>query len=269
MKDYPAAHSADTLWFAIDECGHVVACYSNESGAIPMGAVTNLESENEDSGPVNWEAEDRFALETIAPSHVHHLAETFVGKHKDKKYGFGGLFHILSEYPKEIEDCLVGIKTPPQNRPIVREICASKETGGKKYYLLMTFDRDDLVYEEVHRLGICVACTVAYTIRAGRVGPKGEAVPYYDHPSANGNAYPYMLQYVPEKLKTIDELVLSEGDKKGLREGPIFGGCFLKKPFLQPAEEVESELYGEEYTPIEVNSEEFKGLFPGGVLGYW
>lgn len=270
MKDYPAAHSADTLWYAIDECGHVVACYSNESGAIPTGAVMDLETREEDNRHALWEEGDRFALETVASSHVHHLAETFAGKHKDKNYMFGGMLYILSDYPKEIDGHLAGIPVAPQTRPIVREIPASKETGGKKYYLLMTFDMDGSAYEAIHRhrLGICIACTTAYTLRASRLGPKGEAIPYYDHPSANGNAYPYMLQYVPEKLKTVDELALSEDTKKELKEGPTMKRCFLDKPFWQPYNEVESELYGEEYTPVEVKDPGFKGLFHS-PFGYW
>lgn len=267
MKDYPAAHSADILWFAIDECGHVVACWSSESGAIPTGVVTNIETPNE-GNLIDWEERDRFALETIAVSHVHHLAKTFVGKHKAVKHTFGGMFHILSEYPKEIENHFIGASIAPQARPIVREIPASKETDGKKYYLLMTFDMDGSVYEDVHRLGVCMACTSAYTLRARRVGPKGEPVPYYDHPTANGNAYPYMLQYVPGKLRTVDELTLSRGAKEELKSGPIMPGCFLKKPFWQPYNDVESELYGEEYTPIEATDEELAGLI-GSPFGYW
>lgn len=269
MKDYPAAHSADTLWFAIDECGHVIACYSNESGAIPTGAVTDIETSRDEDSPFSWEGEDRLALETVAPSHVKWLVETFVGKHKEKKYLFGGLFCILSEYPKEIENKLLEIKVSPHQRPSVREIPASDETGGKTYYLLMVVeDHNGDAYDEVHRLGVCIACTSMRSLRAGRVGPKGETVPYYDHPSANGNAYPYMLQYVPEKLKTVDELDLPEDAKKELKDGPVMPGCFLKKPFWQPYSDVESELYGEEYTPIEVDDEGLKGLI-GSPFGYW
>ena len=36
--DYPAAHSMDTTWFAVDSDGRVAAFNSNEAGAVPQGA---------------------------------------------------------------------------------------------------------------------------------------------------------------------------------------------------------------------------------------
>ena len=37
-SDYPAAHSMDTEWFAVDKCGHVAVFHSGEEGAVPEGA---------------------------------------------------------------------------------------------------------------------------------------------------------------------------------------------------------------------------------------
>ncbi len=42
--DYPAAHSMDTRWYAIDRDGHVASFYSGEAGAVPM-AATVIENE--------------------------------------------------------------------------------------------------------------------------------------------------------------------------------------------------------------------------------
>jgi hypothetical protein len=36
--DFPAAHSMDTTWFAVDRDGHVACFKSGESGAVPSGA---------------------------------------------------------------------------------------------------------------------------------------------------------------------------------------------------------------------------------------
>jgi len=35
MKDYPAAHSMDTEWFAVDACGNLAVFDSGEGGAVP------------------------------------------------------------------------------------------------------------------------------------------------------------------------------------------------------------------------------------------
>jgi hypothetical protein len=40
MSDYPAAHSMDTAWFAVDEHGHVARFESGEDGALPLDAAT-------------------------------------------------------------------------------------------------------------------------------------------------------------------------------------------------------------------------------------
>src|SRR5437016_3022820 len=36
--DYPASHSMDTQWFAVDRDGHVASFYSGEAGAVPKQA---------------------------------------------------------------------------------------------------------------------------------------------------------------------------------------------------------------------------------------
>lgn len=44
--DFPAAHSMDTMWFAVDRDGHVAAFESGEAGAVPTAAYTD------DWGPI-------------------------------------------------------------------------------------------------------------------------------------------------------------------------------------------------------------------------
>jgi hypothetical protein len=39
MHDFPAAHSMDTQWFAIDRDGRVASFSSGESGAVPVAAL--------------------------------------------------------------------------------------------------------------------------------------------------------------------------------------------------------------------------------------
>jgi hypothetical protein len=42
QSDFPAAHSMDTDWFAVDKCGHVALFRSGESGAVPLEAAIFL-----------------------------------------------------------------------------------------------------------------------------------------------------------------------------------------------------------------------------------
>jgi hypothetical protein len=47
LPDYPAAHSMDTMWFAVDADGNVAAFETGESGAVPKEAYLG-----EEWGPV-------------------------------------------------------------------------------------------------------------------------------------------------------------------------------------------------------------------------
>lgn len=267
MKDYPAAHSMDTQYFMIDECGHVVACFSNESGAIPHGAITGVLTKEEGDGEeAYWFEDERGALANVAPSHIGSLIKTFKGHHVDQRHAFFGQVYLLTKLPEEYKKPME--EGDPIKRPLVRII--DKCPGyGKKVILLATFDPIKELNDKVHSEGTCLTCSSAFNLRGVRVGEKGDYVPFYDHPSANCNAYPYMLQFVPSDLKKIDELSISEDEKKSLKDGPVMKGCFLKKPFWQPADEFENcELYGEEYTPIPLKSDRFKGLLKS-MFGYW
>jgi hypothetical protein len=39
--DFPAAHSMDTVWFAVDADGHVACFWTGEDGCLPVAASTN------------------------------------------------------------------------------------------------------------------------------------------------------------------------------------------------------------------------------------
>jgi hypothetical protein len=43
--DYPAAHSMDTFWFAVDAAGHVAMFISGENGHAPDGETNDVSSE--------------------------------------------------------------------------------------------------------------------------------------------------------------------------------------------------------------------------------
>ena len=258
----------DTQYYMIDECGHVVACFSNESGAIPPGAVENVQAKGEGDGEeAYWFEDERGAIDNVAPSHIGSMIKTFKDHHIDPKHAFFGQIYILSKLPEGIN--FEEEKKDPIKRPLIRII--DKCPGyGKKVVLLAVFESNIGNFnEKIHSEGICLTCSSAFNLRGVRVGERGDYVPFYDHPSANCNAYPYMLQFIPSDLKKIDELSISEEEKESLRNGPVMKGCFKKKPFWQPADEFKDcHLYGEEYTPIPLKSDQFKGLLKS-MFGYW
>lgn len=56
MRDFPAAHSMDTEWFAVDDAGHVAVFDSYEGGAVPEDAApASVEEDPVDvSAAVPW-----------------------------------------------------------------------------------------------------------------------------------------------------------------------------------------------------------------------
>lgn len=69
MTDYPAAHSMDTTWFAVDDDGHVAIFSSGEAGAVPEDAA--------------GDPEDDTLLETLAALPVR--GEEIVEPYRDLK----------------------------------------------------------------------------------------------------------------------------------------------------------------------------------------
>ena len=51
IDDFPAAHSMDSRWFAVDEVGHIAMFDTGENGPLPLSSVgLNLNEESEVSG---------------------------------------------------------------------------------------------------------------------------------------------------------------------------------------------------------------------------
>lgn len=55
--DYPAAHSMDTVWFAVDGAGHVAVCWSSENGHVPDGGTNDItyHFHQDEDDYLNWE----------------------------------------------------------------------------------------------------------------------------------------------------------------------------------------------------------------------
>ena len=65
--DYPAAHSMDTSWYAVDAAGHVAVFHSRENGHAPVGAEdayhleTLVQAAHPSPGPDDYEADEPLA----------------------------------------------------------------------------------------------------------------------------------------------------------------------------------------------------------------
>src|SRR5262245_65976604 len=99
--DFPAAHSMDTNWFAVDADGHVAHFYSGQSGAVPVAA----------SQDPQWEVQRRLpeALPYVEP--VYDLGGQFSALAGERQEHFfadrgsqhGALLFLKSSDPIEQE----------------------------------------------------------------------------------------------------------------------------------------------------------------------
>src|SRR4051794_40197499 len=80
--DYPAAHSMDTGWFAVDRDGHVAYFYSREAGAVPAEArreeptatLHELEALVSPTEPI-YELRGRSGIREVEGHHLSLLAD--------------------------------------------------------------------------------------------------------------------------------------------------------------------------------------------------
>jgi hypothetical protein len=268
-KDYPAAHSMDALWFAVDECGHVAACWSSESGAVPE-VSGEIQTEDMDKNQ-DWNAGHRAALNTMHPDHARWLAERFQGTHADREWQ-RDVFMILSNLPDKLQKKIEAVEqqTEVKNhfKPTFRVMAPSK---GKKDGLTLAMVFSDQKGEmrpllrEIHDLGLCQTCTSSWSIKTEFVGKPSSPVFCYRHPMYNGAPYPYMLAYVPEKIKTIDELGLSKDEIETVSRVKV-KGCFANRKFWQPADTHESATYDDGEKPVRPGGKVHNDLLKGG---YW
>ena len=221
--DFPAAHSMDTVWFAIDRDGHVGYFDTGEGGAVPVGAAL------EDP----WEL---FQHLTALLPHCQvsydlqgHLgpgprqAET---RHRQAARGNDRdvlmFLHSLDPVGREIAD---GTGTP-----------LAATTGAAVVFTLLS----DAVNRRLHTDGHCLGCfphgQLEYNVRPAPVG-----LYFYCHPvfytgdrSQDAVAGPYRRRIVPQQPVHVDQLAPS------LREAVAHTRfrqlCFAETVYIQPCE---------------------------------
>ncbi len=107
-EDYPAAHSADTHWFAVDRDGCVARFWSDEDGAIPSDAFTDW-----DCALQNWLLQHRPARDV--PPDDTGLACHGCFEYSHVPHGIAGPYALDSspEQPLHIDEL------PPHLRKLV------------------------------------------------------------------------------------------------------------------------------------------------------
>ena len=230
MSDYPAAHSMDTTWFAVDRCGHVAIFDSGEEGAVANGAPDAYEIFDDVFRP----GELRWTLERSK--------DWKWGEHKTKPY----------EYEVKNSD---GTKTKVQTvwgmvilapglELWARERVTSKHlaTGRTDNHLWLRGTLELKDWQWLHEAsGRCMGCLYGELLtleqRCELYGIYRYDCPAYGHPPYERGGAPPPMPATLAMLKTLFTIPTV----------PVFPLCFGEKPRLQPKEHLESRLYGDNW----------------------
>ncbi|HWB76367.1 MAG TPA: hypothetical protein VG755_15460 [Nannocystaceae bacterium] len=215
--DYPAAHSMDTTWFAIDDEGFVAAFESGEAGAVPNDAFIG-----DDAYAAVAEIRSKIPLQAFryvrsgwtampAPAHV-----------EARGPGLGNLVMFVDEE---------------------RDVEALIAVGGRRVEATEGFavwfariDTDE--HAAIHQRGVCRGCYPEHVdLKSPRISRHG--VFEFTHLEENWIAGPYGLECAPEHPARIEDL------PKRVRESVVrFHGKFRATPLIQPLEHWPSQAWG-------------------------
>ena len=219
MEDFPAAHSMDTTWFAIDRDGNLAVFDSGEAGAVPEETIADQGFPHEDeirALPANGVLMDPDGLRVgTQPGHEHVELDDF-----NTQYS-----------------AFVFVKDTAPVRDLMTRLQA-REVGATRGACLVIKLTDREAFAQLHARGACIGCTVHYRDdddeEIARFG-----VYRYSHTCENWIAGPYAREAVPVKPVPLAAL------PRELREGAIrFEGRFADTVELQPAEHWQSVAWG-------------------------
>ena len=201
--DFPAAHSMDTTWFAVDRDGRVAAFLTGEAGAVPEEAYLGEDYPPLDELPVRGEVVRVAPLPTWAHEVQHAV---------NAAYPQPAIFHVRDP------------------EALAAEVAAGKairvaSAGAAAFRVELP---EAALVERLHAAGACLACGHAFpdseeTLAAER------GLYAYDHVTENWAAGPYRLvakPSVPARLEDLPEDVRAAAIR--------FEGSFEETGLVQP-----------------------------------
>jgi hypothetical protein len=261
IVDYPAAHSMDTMWFAVDRDGNVAAFDSAEGGAVPNEALSEHEM---DVLEVVAELGNESDVIHAHEDHRYPLNTTYLHTQPHKKWR-----KSESSSPGLWSRLFSGFRKAP---PVPLEPAPADDEFELELPLIMLFDKqsdvepwlkqlDCKVVEstegcavlfqemplEVHKIihdqDLCRGCVNIYMFE--------DEESHHDNPSALGlyfyscceaqAAYPYGRVSLPKQPLRLDQLP-SELQKK-LVQVRFNDISFAETRYIQPPERVESSTW--------------------------
>jgi hypothetical protein len=264
--DYPAAHSMDTTWFALDKDGQIAAFESYEGGAVPNDALSD---QNADIDPLTaiashttkcgmiYALEDRRSpinqdfqhappqkpYKRPAPLTAHsfwqNIASAFNFTSKPAQ-----IPPAESNPDSEAEKLIAPVMMLLPDLQIVAAELANgtcQQVNGLNGKLVLFMDLPIDLYRSIHDRGQCDGCYYMYDLPAAEdpLQPIYSQSGLYHYVCCESQmAVPYGRLTIPERPLEVDELPSELQDR--LAKVHFADLSFSKTPYIQPAERMPS-----------------------------
>jgi hypothetical protein len=228
-QDYPAAHSMDTVWFAVDRDGHVAFFDSGEAGAVPETAAEDV---------------------NLAPVRGSRPADEIV-------YDLQGCLLPGREAPAGHHIRLTRDEEPwvllfLDSADAVREELAagSARALAARVGVAVSFERLPRdVAARLHDAGRCLGCFYSYEAGVVRTNPERDPAALglfvYDHLCENWTSGPYGRVRIPRAPLHIDQL--PPAVREQVLRVRFQTLCFQDTPHIQPVEHMQCNSWEQDY----------------------
>jgi hypothetical protein len=142
--DYPAAHSMDTVWYAVDDHGHVARFNSGENGHVPEGAPSE-EALAQDPLEELWTLRHGSASSEQRPEYISEPED--IGRLGLFDYDYGYDFDPIGPYSREAvpENPLHIDQLPPHLRKLFGQV-RFENVNFAESELVQPLEQYDCVY---------------------------------------------------------------------------------------------------------------------------
>jgi hypothetical protein len=211
-EDFPAAHSMDSVWFAVDEEGHVALFSTGEAGAMPEDAAGEDEGNN-----------DLYEAMGKLPKKAEEIVEARRGLDGEEgahsSLGSGNIT-LLLDSPDPVRTEIDAKKARLMRAP---SGCA------------VHFDEmDEALLERLHAQNLCRGCFFDYRNDEEEVSLAERGLFVYGHTCENWISGPYERESSPSSPLTLFEVPKQVRDK--IVKLPV---KFAEARHIQPAEHLD------------------------------
>jgi hypothetical protein len=220
--DFPAAHSMDATWFAVDRDGHVAMFDTGEAGAVPISAefledcTALLEQITQAASPTDAVHDLRGRLQP-GDREVPHYSMQRGDQAGAAMFFLKSLDSVKAEIERKqglvfpaVEGHAVALFQP--SNQLVQKLHKDGQCLGCFWYWHNTDPDAEDVHRDVARLGIFS----------------------YSHLTENWISGPYGREKLPRKPLHVDQL--PPAARKTVKQMKFGSLCFAETPHIQPAE---------------------------------